>query len=41
VERAVLVDDSRLVEAPRAGDERVYEQLTREYHASLLRVAQT
>ena len=40
MEHAALVDDTRLVEALRAGDERVYEQLTREYHASLLRVAQ-
>jgi RNA polymerase sigma-70 factor, ECF subfamily len=37
---AVSVDDERLVEALRDGDERVFEQLTREYNASLLRVAQ-
>ena len=40
MEHAVSVDDTQLVEALRAGDERVFEQLTREYHASLLRVAQ-
>ena len=40
MEHAVLVDDARLVEALRAGDERVFEQLTREYNAALMRVAQ-
>jgi len=40
VEHAVSVDDRQLVKALRAGDERVFEQLTRDYHASLLRVAQ-
>jgi RNA polymerase sigma-70 factor (ECF subfamily) len=40
VEHVVSVDDRQLVEALRAGDERVFEQLTRDYHASLLRVAQ-
>jgi RNA polymerase sigma-70 factor, ECF subfamily len=40
VEHAVLVDEARLVEALRRGDERVFEQLTREYHAALMRVAQ-
>ena len=34
------MDDARLVEALRAGDERVFEQLTREYNAALMRVAQ-
>ena len=34
------MDDAKLVEALRAGDERVFEQLTREYHAALMRVAQ-
>lgn len=40
MEHTVTVDDTQLVEALRAGDERVFEQLTREYHAPLLRVAQ-
>jgi RNA polymerase sigma-70 factor (ECF subfamily) len=40
VEHAALVDDARLVEGLRAGDERVFEQLTREHHAALMRVAQ-
>lgn len=40
MEHAVSVDDAQLVEALRAGDERVFEQLTREYHAPLMRVAQ-
>ena len=40
MEHAVLVDDARLVEALRAGDELVFEQLTREYHAALMSVAQ-
>jgi len=40
VEHAVSVDETQLVEALRAGDERVFEQLTREYHAALMRVAQ-
>jgi RNA polymerase sigma-70 factor (ECF subfamily) len=40
VEHVATVDDAQLVEALRRGDERVFEQLTREYSASLLRVAQ-
>jgi len=40
VEHAVSVDDKHLVEALRAGDERAFEQLTHEYHAPLMRVAQ-
>jgi len=40
VEHVASVDDVQLVEALRGGDERVFEQLTREYNASLLRVAQ-
>jgi RNA polymerase sigma-70 factor (ECF subfamily) len=40
MEQVVSADESRLVEALRGGDERVFEQLTREYNASLLRVAQ-
>ena len=40
MEQVVSADESRLVEALQAGDERVFEQLTREYNASLLRVAQ-
>jgi RNA polymerase sigma-70 factor (ECF subfamily) len=40
MEQVVSPDDSRLVEALRDRDERVFEQLTREYHAALLRVAQ-
>ena len=40
VEQVASVDDSRLVEALRDRDERAFEQLTREYNASLLRVAQ-
>ena len=40
MEHAVSVDDKHLVEALRAGDERAFEQLTREYHAPLMRVAQ-
>ena len=40
VEHAVSIDDARLVKALRAGDERVFEQLMRQYHAPLLRVAQ-
>jgi RNA polymerase sigma-70 factor, ECF subfamily len=40
VEHVATVDDAQLVEALRGGDERVFEQLTREYSASLLRVAQ-
>jgi RNA polymerase sigma-70 factor, ECF subfamily len=35
-----LDDDTRVVEALRARDERVFEQLVREYHSPLLRVAQ-
>ena len=40
MEHAVSVDDTQLVEALRAGDERVFERLTLEYSAALLRVAQ-
>ena len=40
MEHVATVDDAQLVEALRGGDERVFEQLTREYGASLLRVAQ-
>ena len=40
MEQVASVDDSRLVEALRDRDERAFEQLTREYNASLLRVAQ-
>ncbi|HKB19985.1 MAG TPA: RNA polymerase sigma factor [Gaiellaceae bacterium] len=40
MEPAASVDDTQLVEALRAGDERAFEQLTREYHAPLMRVAQ-
>lgn len=40
MEHVATVDDAQLVEALRRGDERVFEQLTREYSASLLRVAQ-
>jgi RNA polymerase sigma-70 factor, ECF subfamily len=40
MEHAVSVDDERLVEALRDGDEHVFEELTREYNGSLLRVAQ-
>jgi RNA polymerase sigma-70 factor (ECF subfamily) len=40
VKHAVSVDDAQMVEALRAGDERAFEQLIGEYHASLLRVAQ-
>jgi RNA polymerase sigma-70 factor, ECF subfamily len=40
MEQVVSADESRLVEALRGGDERVFEQLTREYNASLLRLAQ-
>src|SRR5919204_4263736 len=34
------VDDARLIDGLRARDESVFEQLMREYNASLLRVAQ-
>jgi RNA polymerase sigma-70 factor, ECF subfamily len=34
------LDETRIVEALRARDERVFEQLMREYYSSLLRVAQ-
>ena len=40
MEHVATVDDAQLVEALRGGDEHVFEQLTREYGASLLRVAQ-
>jgi RNA polymerase sigma-70 factor (ECF subfamily) len=40
MERVVATDDARLVEALRDRDERVFEQLTREYSSALLRVAQ-
>ena len=40
MEQVVSADHSRLVEALRGGDEEAFEQLTREYNASLLRVAQ-
>lgn len=40
VEHAAPVDETQLVEALRAGDERVFEQLIRMYQGSLLRVAQ-
>src|SRR3954469_8679436 len=39
MEHAVSLDDARLVKALRARDERVFEELMREYNASLLRVA--
>lgn len=37
---SVLVDDPQIVYALRAGDESAFAALAREYHASLLRVAQ-
>src|SRR5438876_6511510 len=40
VEQAVQLEEMRLVEALRAGDERVFEQLVRMYQGTLLRVAQ-
>ena len=40
MEQVASVDDARLVEALRDRDERAFEQLTREYNPSLLRVAQ-
>ena len=40
MEQVISADDSRLVEALRDRDEQVFEQLIREYHAGLLRVAQ-
>src|ERR671932_2635033 len=40
VAHVLSVDDARLIEGLRAHDESVFEQLMREYNASLLRVAQ-
>src|SRR5919199_4445356 len=40
VETLVSVEDARIVKALRARDESTFERLMREYHASLLRVAQ-
>jgi RNA polymerase sigma-70 factor (ECF subfamily) len=40
VEAAVRVDEAQVVRALREGDEAAFAALTREYHASLLRVAQ-
>src|ERR671932_1413249 len=40
VAHVLSVDDARLIEGLRAHDESVFEQLMREYHPSLLRVAQ-
>jgi RNA polymerase sigma-70 factor, ECF subfamily len=40
MEQVASADDARRVEALRGGDEHAFEQLTREYNASLLRVAQ-
>lgn len=40
MEHALPVDEMQLVEALRAGDERVFEQLIRMYQGTLLRVAQ-
>jgi RNA polymerase sigma-70 factor, ECF subfamily len=40
VEHALPVEEMQLVEALRAGDERVFEQLVRMYQGTLLRVAQ-
>jgi RNA polymerase sigma-70 factor (ECF subfamily) len=40
MEHAVSLDDARLVKALRARDEEAFEELMREYNASLLRVAQ-
>src|ERR671922_63276 len=40
MDAAVLVDESRVVRALREGDEAVFATLAREYHSSLLRVAQ-
>jgi RNA polymerase sigma-70 factor (ECF subfamily) len=40
VEQALQLEEMRLVEALRAGDERVFEQLVRMYQGTLLRVAQ-
>jgi RNA polymerase sigma-70 factor (ECF subfamily) len=39
VEHVLSGEDARVVEALRAGDETVFEQLMREYYSSLLRVA--
>jgi RNA polymerase sigma-70 factor (ECF subfamily) len=40
MEHVLSVEDARLIKALRARDESAFEQLMREYHASLLRVAQ-
>jgi len=40
MEQALQLEEMRLVEALRAGDERVFEQLVRMYQGTLLRVAQ-
>src|SRR5919199_2430956 len=40
VETLVSIEDARIVKALRARDESAFERLMREYHASLLRVAQ-
>lgn len=40
MQHAVSLDETRLVEALRERDEHVFEQLTRDYNAALLRVAQ-
>jgi RNA polymerase sigma-70 factor (ECF subfamily) len=40
VEHSLQVEETQLVEALRAGDERVFEQLVRMYQGTLLRVAQ-
>ena len=39
MEAAPRPDETRLLEALRAGDERAFERLTREHHAAMLRVA--
>jgi len=40
MEQALLMDERKLLEALRAGDESAFTELTRAYNASLLRVAQ-
>jgi RNA polymerase sigma-70 factor (ECF subfamily) len=40
MDAAVLLDEAQVVRALRDGDEAVFTALTKEYHASLLRVAQ-
>src|SRR5918912_1653932 len=40
MDAAVVVDEAQVVRALRDGDETVFATLTREYHSSLLRVAQ-